>query len=94
MLFTGEQGRIYGYEDVWTDEGLFLLTGVGQHGDMKFIRGNEAVQNHIVKHKDLHLFKYIRKGYVRYVGQMIYTGFRKLYDQILTAKFVKLSYLS
>ena len=78
MVFTGEQGRIYGYEDQWTDEGFFLLTGFGQHGDMTFSRGNEAIRNHVSNHKELHLFEYIRKGYVRYVGQMVCTGYREL----------------
>ena len=78
MVFTGEQGRIYGYEDQWTDEGLFLLTGFGQHGDMKFSRGNEAIRHHVSNHKELYLLEYIRKGYVRYVGQMVCTGYREL----------------
>lgn len=90
MLFTGEQGRIYGYEDEWTEEGLFLLTGEGQPGDMQFTRGNEAIRNHINDHKDLHLFEYIRKGYVRYVGQMIYTGFRELHRPDIDGKLRKI----
>ena len=77
MLFTGEQGRRYGYLDDWTEEGLFLFTGEGQHGDMSFVRGNAAIRDHAAKRKDLHLFEYVRRGYVRYVGQMVCTGFRE-----------------
>jgi 5-methylcytosine-specific restriction protein A len=74
MLFTGEMGLLYGYKDGWSDDGLFLYTGAGQRGDMAFVRGNRAVRDHIADGKDLHLFEYVRKGYVRYVGQMICTG--------------------
>lgn len=77
MLFTGEQGRRYGYLDDWTEEGLFLFTGEGQHGDMSFVRGNAAIRDHAANRKDLHLFEYVRRGYVRYVGQMVCTGFRE-----------------
>lgn len=78
MLFSGEQGHQYGYRDEWTKDGLFLFTGEGQRGDTSFKRGNAAIRDHAANHKDLHLFEYIRKGYVRYVGQMIYTGYREL----------------
>jgi len=78
MLFTGEQGHRYGYKDEWTEEGLFLFTGEGQRGDMSFVRGNAAIRDHAANRKDLHLFEYVRKGYVRYVSQMVYTGFREV----------------
>jgi 5-methylcytosine-specific restriction protein A len=72
MLFTGEQGHQYGYQDDWTDEGIFLYTGEGQIGDMTFVRGNRAVRDHSDDGKDLHLFKYVQPGRVRYMGQMVY----------------------
>jgi 5-methylcytosine-specific restriction protein A len=81
MLFTGTQGHQYGYEDEWTDEGLFIFTGEGQRGDMPFIRGNKAIRDHTINHKDLHLFEYVRKGYVRYIGQMVYMGYGELRRQ-------------
>jgi 5-methylcytosine-specific restriction protein A len=74
FLFTGETGQPYGYQDQWTDDGLFLYTGEGQQGDMTFVRGNRAVRDHVADGKDLHLYEYVRSGYVRYLGQMICTG--------------------
>ncbi len=70
ILFTGDTGSSFGYYDAW-DEGIFKYTGEGQFGDMKFVRGNRAVRDHIKEGKDLHLFRYIRSGIVVYVGQMV-----------------------
>ena len=75
ILFTSESGEAYGYRDGWSDDGLFLYTGEGQHGDMTLTRGNRSIRDHIADGKDLHLFEYIKTGFVRYVGQMIYTGY-------------------
>ena len=77
MLFTGEQGEQYGYHDGWTEDGLFLYTGEGQIDDMSFIRGNKAVLNHADNGKDIHLFEYIGRGRVRYISQMICTGYQE-----------------
>jgi len=75
MLFTGERGQQYGYKDGWSNEGLFLYTGEGQRGDMQFTKGNLAIRDHTVNGKDLHLFENVNEGYVRYLGQMVCTGF-------------------
>jgi 5-methylcytosine-specific restriction protein A len=75
LLFTGEAGEQYGYADGWTSEGLFFYVGEGQVGDMQFIRGNAAIRNHTDLGKDLHLFSYVKKGVVWYVGQMLCTGY-------------------
>jgi 5-methylcytosine-specific restriction protein A len=77
MLFTGEQGAQYGYSDGWTDEGLFLYTGEGQIGDMEFLRGNKKVRDHAQNGKDIHLFEYVDRGRVRYIGQMVCSGYRE-----------------
>jgi 5-methylcytosine-specific restriction endonuclease McrA len=74
LLFTGDVGELYGYADGWTKEGLFLYVGEGQRGDMQFVRGNAAIRDHDVDGKDLHLFSYVRKGFVHYVGQMVCIG--------------------
>lgn len=76
MIFTGDRGEEYGYKDGWTDEGIFLYTGEGQEGDMQFIKGNKAILDHEKEGKDIHLFKYVRSGYVKYVGQMLCVGYR------------------
>lgn len=44
---------------------------------MAFVRGNRAVRDHISDGKDLHLFEYVQRGQVRYVGQMVCVGFQK-----------------
>ena len=77
LIFTGSQGEQYGYIDGWTDDGVFLYTGEGQHGDMEFIRGNKAIRNHIHEGKELHLFEYVAQGTVRYRGQMVYIGYER-----------------
>jgi 5-methylcytosine-specific restriction protein A len=77
LLFTGESGNKYGYKDRWESPELFLYTGEGQEGDMEFVRGNRAIRDHTHDGKDLHLFKYVDTGVVRYVGQMICIGYRE-----------------
>src|SRR5262245_5253174 len=44
---------------------------------MAFVRGNAAIRNHINDGKDLHLFAQVKKGSVRYLGQMVCTGFHR-----------------
>ncbi len=74
LLFTGESGRQYGYNDDWTNDGVFSYTGEGQRGDMEFVRGNLAIRDHAPNGKDLHLFSYVGTGQVRYVSQMVCIG--------------------
>jgi len=71
FIFTGEAGEQYGYRDGWNEDGVFLYTGEGQVGDMKFERGNRAIRDHIEDGKDLYLFKYVKQGHVRYEGQLM-----------------------
>ena len=82
MIFTAETGSSYGYKDFWMRENVFHYTGEGQVGDMQFVRGNRAIRDHIADGKDIHLFEYVRPGYVEYVGQLVYTGhyFRQTTD--------------
>ena len=69
FLFTGQSGERYGYEDRWTEDGVFLYTGEGQVGDMEFARGNRAVRDHAEEGRDLHLFESLGKGEgCRYLG--------------------------
>jgi 5-methylcytosine-specific restriction enzyme A len=78
MLFTSHTGEQYGYKDGWSDEG-YLYTGEGQEGDMSFIRGNLAIRDHEKHGKALHLFKYVGRGEVEYLGEMVYQD-HKLVD--------------
>jgi hypothetical protein len=74
LIFTGNTGLQHGYDDRWVDSDLFEYSGEGQIGDMQFIRGNAAVRDHDSNGKSLFLFAYVRKAYVRYVGEMTYSG--------------------
>ncbi len=76
FLFAGETGEQYGYRDGWESPDLYLYTGEGQLGDMEFTRGNAAIRDHLRDRKDLHLFRDLGGGEVRYVGQMLCVGNR------------------
>ena len=77
LLFSGASGQQYGYNDGWSDDGLFLYTGEGQHGDMEFVRANAAIRDHANNGEDLHLFLQVGAGGVRYEGQMVCTGYHQ-----------------
>lgn len=69
FIFSGNSGKTYGYRDGWTEDGIFLYTGEGQSGDMRFTTGNEAIRDHQKNGKDLLLFEDLGKGKgVRYTG--------------------------
>lgn len=76
LLFTGESGRQYGYEDGPRPDGTYWYTGEGQIGDMQMVRGNRAILHHEKLGKELHLFQSTDKGWVRYVGQATYLDHR------------------
>jgi len=69
FLFTGQGGAANGYDDGYTDDGLFEYFGEGQVGDMQFLRGNAAIQNHAMSGKSLHLFTSLGGGQARYQGE-------------------------
>jgi 5-methylcytosine-specific restriction protein A len=70
FIFTGKSGEQHGYEDGWKDEGVFLYTGEGQEGDMRFIKGNAAIRDHAQNGKDLLLFEALGKGRpLRFLGR-------------------------
>ena len=73
LIFTGESGEEYGYHDEYRN-GHFFYTGEGQTGDMKMLRGNRAIRDHVRDGKTLHLFKYVMPGLVRYIGEAEYQG--------------------
>jgi 5-methylcytosine-specific restriction enzyme A len=74
FIFTGEQGALYGYHDGFQDDGTFLYTGEGQVGEMQMLRGNLAIRNHQQAGKEIHLFEYVGRGMVQYVGEAYYIG--------------------
>ena len=73
VVVTGEEGREFGYEDAWDDEGVFHYFGAGQEGDMQFVRGNLALRDHAQHGEDVHLFEQ-EPGGLRYFGQMVLAG--------------------
>lgn len=73
VVVTGEEGREFGYEDYWDDEGVFHYFGAGQEGDMEFVRGNLALRDHAESGEDVHLFEQ-ETGGLRYVGQFVGAG--------------------
>ena len=72
LLITGDSGKQHGYSDEWTEDGLFLYTGEGQHSDMTFTKGNRAIRDHAANGKTLHVFEQDRKDkrFLRYLGEM------------------------
>jgi 5-methylcytosine-specific restriction protein A len=78
FLVTGGSGRQHGYEDRWDEDGFtFFYFGEGQLEDMKFNKANLALRDHVANGEDVHLFEDVpdRRGYLRYKGQMICTGY-------------------
>jgi 5-methylcytosine-specific restriction protein A len=73
FLFTGESGAKVGYTDN-PHEKYFPYSGEGQRGDMKMIRGNRAIRDHLENGYELHLFKSIGAGLVEYLGDFFYGG--------------------
>jgi len=70
FLFTGESGLAHSYHDGWED-GVYVYTGEGQHGDMIFVRGNKAIRDHAQDGKELLLFeKEPKKG--RYIFRGVF----------------------
>lgn len=70
FLFATPNGEKHGYFDGPKPNGQYLFTGEGQHGDMEFLRGNRAIQNHQLDRKSLYMFEQTRTGHVRFYGEM------------------------
>lgn len=70
FIFSGKTGEQYGYKDGWDNPNIFSYTGEGQIGDMKFIKGNLALRDHVSKGKRVFLFEYERSGFVKFVSEL------------------------
>ncbi|WP_342431180.1 hypothetical protein [Neobacillus sp. FSL H8-0543] len=75
LIFSGESGKNYGYTDGWQGNSVYYYTGEGQEGDMKFTKGNKAIRDHLLNGKDIYLFQNNSTGHVKFVGEMICTGY-------------------
>lgn len=72
FIFTGDSGSEYGYIDSFDPNGTFKYTGEGQEGDMKMSKGNLAIHDHQKNNKEILLFEYTSRGFVRFLGTCNY----------------------
>ena len=70
FIFSGKTGAQYGYKDGWDNPKVFSYTGEGQVGEMKLIKGNLALKDHLSNGKRVFLFEYAQKGYVKFISEM------------------------
>lgn len=70
FIFSGKSGYQYGYKDGWDNPNVFSYTGEGQVGDMRFVKGNLALRDHINNGKRVFLFEYERSGYVKFISEL------------------------
>jgi hypothetical protein len=75
FIFSGKSGTQYGYMDCWDNENIFSYTGEGQEGDMKFIRGNLALRDHLNNGKRVFLFEFHSTGYVEFITELEFYDF-------------------
>ncbi|MFT7827043.1 HNH endonuclease [Priestia megaterium] len=76
FIFSGKEGKTYGYEDGWQDENTFFYTGEGQIGNQEFKEGNKALKDHIENSKDIYLLESLGgKGLYRFVSQLTCIGY-------------------
>jgi len=72
FIFTGDSGNEYGYIDNFDPNGTFKYTGEGQEGDMRMSKGNLAIHDHQKNNKEILLFEYTSRGFVRFLGTCNY----------------------
>lgn len=72
FIFSSQRGEEYGYDDHWTEEGIFVYTGEGQEGDMEFISGNKAIRDHMKNRESIFLFEKEEPNIYRFIDEMIY----------------------
>lgn len=70
FIFSGKSGHQHGYRDGWDNPNVFTYTGEGQSGDMKFIKGNLALRDHLQNGKRVFLFESHSKGFVKFIGEI------------------------
>ncbi|MHB1921364.1 MAG: HNH endonuclease [Chitinophagaceae bacterium] len=70
FIFSGKSGTQYGYKDGWDNPNIFSYTGEGQVGDMKFVKGNLSLKDHLNNGKRVFLFEYEKPGIVKYISEL------------------------
>lgn len=79
LLFTGDSGSAYGYEDEFLGDDTFLYTGEGTEGDMTMDDGNRAIRDHKQNKESLHLFESSDLPWiVTYLGEYEHLEVREL----------------
>lgn len=71
FIFSGKSGHQHGYRDGWINPHIFEYTGEGQFGDMKFIRGNLALRDHVQNGKRVFLFEADGRGLAKFVDEVM-----------------------
>ena len=74
LLFSDPvSGPEHGYIDRPQADGFYHYTGEGQRGDQVMMRGNKAIRDHAVSHREVHLFQAAGKGKpITYIGEFRY----------------------
>ena len=70
FIFSGKAGHQHGYKDEWENQNIFSYTGEGQIDDMKFLRGNLALRDHIVNGKRVFLFVEDIRSFVKFEAEL------------------------
>jgi 5-methylcytosine-specific restriction protein A len=70
FIFSGISGHQHGYEDGWDNPNIFSYTGEGQVGDMRFIRGNLALRDHVQNGKRVFLFEGDGRGNAKFICEV------------------------
>lgn len=72
FIFSGKSGAQYGYKDGWDNPNVFTYTGEGQIGDMRFVKGNLSLRDHIKNGKRVFLFEFERSGFVKFISELAF----------------------
>lgn len=70
FIFSGKSGAQYGYKDGWDNPNIFSYTGEGQKGDMRFIKGNLALREHLNNGKRVFLFEVEKSTFVKFIAEL------------------------
>lgn len=70
FIFSAQTGHQHGYKDQWENSNVFSYTGEGQVNDMRFIRGNLELKNHLKNGKRVFLFIQERKAFVQFEAEL------------------------
>jgi 5-methylcytosine-specific restriction enzyme A len=70
FIFSGKAGHQHGYKDQWENPNIFSYTGEGQVNDMRFIKGNLALRDHLANGKRVFLFTEDIRSFVKFQGEL------------------------